>query len=147
MNHGNTPEIIAKGQEGVSVRRAIEHADKDTTSKAAHLLKKVILWLSATLAISYSVMVFWLVLWHFDAEGPYFNFQQGLLRNANSTVGLPAAALCAFFLVWAFPFMANDKITEFKAIGIEFKGVASQVILWILVYLSIVASIVCVAGK
>lgn len=103
-----------------------------------------IVWTSIVLVLVYAIVVLYLVIFCADPTALHYDLHRAILENANGTIGIPSAALCAFFLVWAFPYIANDRISSFKAVGIEFKGVASQVVLWIFAFLSIVASIAIV---
>ena len=54
-------------------------------------------------------------------------------------IGLPAAALTAFFVVLILSNVAGA--IEVKFYGIEFRGAATPVIFWLLCYLGIAASI------
>lgn len=62
-----------------------------------------------------------------------------VVRNFAAIIGLPFAFLGAFIVVALFR-QAEGNI-EFKAIGVEFKGAAGQILLWVICFLSIAAAI------
>lgn len=58
----------------------------------------------------------------------------------TALVGLPAAAFLSTFLILLLPIVRKQPI-EFEAIGLKFKGTSGEVVLWVLIFLSIVVSI------
>lgn len=62
-----------------------------------------------------------------------------VLQNFPVIIGLPFAFLGAFIIVALF--RQTEGTIEFKALGIELKGAAGQIILWLLCFLSIAAAI------
>lgn len=62
-----------------------------------------------------------------------------VLGNFPVIIGLPFAFLGAFIVVALF--RQAEGAIEFKALGIEMKGAAGQVVLWVICFLSITAAI------
>lgn len=54
-------------------------------------------------------------------------------------VGLPAAAIMAFTVVWLF--RATEGKLQWEGLGFKFEGASGPVLLWVIVYLAIVGSI------
>jgi hypothetical protein len=59
-------------------------------------------------------------------------------------VGLPFAALIAYFLVSTLE-SAKGKV-EFEALGMKFKGASGPIVMWVLVFLSLIVAIRLVWG-
>jgi hypothetical protein len=59
--------------------------------------------------------------------------------HAMAVVGLPAAAVAAFTLVMVLERSSGP--IEFNAAGINFKGAASQITLWLICFLAIAVAI------
>jgi hypothetical protein len=55
--------------------------------------------------------------------------------------GLPSVAVLAFIIVWAFRSTEQAIEIEFRVLGISFKGAAGPVILWVIVFLTIVTGL------
>ena len=62
-----------------------------------------------------------------------------VVRNFAAVIGLPFAFLGAFIVVALF--RQSEGNIEFKALGVEFKGAAGQILLWLVCFLSISAAI------
>ena len=71
-------------------------------------------------------------------------FESGWLElaqaHAPTILGLPMAALAAYAVVSSLSFTSGP--ATFKAFGMEFSGTAGQIILWVICYSTITASIV-----
>lgn len=73
-------------------------------------------------------------------DGINEEFLQLYKTHFTALVGLPAAAFLATFLILLLQIVRKQPI-EFEVIGLKFKGTSGEVVLWVLVYLSIVVSI------
>jgi hypothetical protein len=65
---------------------------------------------------------------------------EALKRNAAAMVGLPLGALLSLFVVVVLKTTTTGPV-KFEAIGFKFEGAAVPVVLWLLCYLGISASI------
>lgn len=63
--------------------------------------------------------------------------QAKIIRDgAPFTIGIPASAVAAFALVWLLPIVTGDPIEITLPGGGEFSGPASQIVFWLLCFLS-----------
>jgi hypothetical protein len=64
-----------------------------------------------------------------------------LLSHASSTLGLPFAAMGAFILVGILRASTDQQTLKFKGLSFDVTGPASQLMYWIVAFLSIVGAI------
>lgn len=62
-----------------------------------------------------------------------------VVQNFAAIIGLPFAFLGAFIVVALF--RQSEGNIEFKVIGVEIKGAAGQILLWLICFLSIAVAI------
>jgi hypothetical protein len=60
-------------------------------------------------------------------------------QHFAAAIGLPCAALAALLLVTILEINAGR--IEFKALGLEFKGAAGPIVMWVLCFLAIAGAI------
>jgi hypothetical protein len=62
-----------------------------------------------------------------------------VLKNFPVIIGLPFAFIASFIVVALF--RQGDSPIEFKGLGLEFKGAAGEIILWLLCFVAISGAI------
>lgn len=66
-------------------------------------------------------------------------FERVVLENFAASVGLPAAAAAALFIVLLLRITSGP--IEFQGLGFRFKGAGGPIILWVICFLAIVGAI------
>jgi hypothetical protein len=79
------------------------------------------------------------VLWLFGFQGANPELWTLLITHFPAMAGLPFAALCALFVVTIL--RVTQGPIEFEGLGFKFRGASGPIVLWVLCYLVIVASI------
>ncbi len=98
--------------------------------------KVIFAWVVGILLVTFGAYLFYMVF----IVGINKEFIEIYKIHFTALIGLPAAAFLTTFLVLLLKVVEKEPL-EFKLIGIEFKGSSGQIVLWIFLYLSIVASI------
>ena len=99
--------------------------------------------------LPYAVLVAGTTLGGWFLVGAYFRAQDDrfiriFIEHTQATVGLPAAAITALFIV-VFLEQKSGPI-EMEGWGLKFKGAAGPVVLWVMTFLSIAGAIRLVWG-
>lgn len=58
-----------------------------------------------------------------------------VIGHFKAIIGVPAAAISAFIVIWALSVTSGE--IEFEAWGLKFKGAAGPVIFWVLTFLAL----------
>jgi hypothetical protein len=100
---------------------------------------------SLLVVLSFCVMAGWgllfFALWQNRSDQTTAQF---LIENWRVVFGLPFSTMGAFIVVALF--RQSDAPVAFEGLGFKFQGSAGEVILWIICFLAIVASIHILAG-
>ncbi|MFZ2898654.1 MAG: hypothetical protein WA004_08535 [Saprospiraceae bacterium] len=100
------------------------------------IYKSFFAWVVGALFVAAGAFIF-----YFAFYGEFNSIYIDLYKeHFQAIVGLPAAAFMATFLILLLKVVEKEPL-EFSMIGVKFKGTSGEIILWVLVYLSIVASI------
>jgi hypothetical protein len=99
------------------------------------LLRKTAAWLAIIATGSYACGILALMLW--QAAHGYWSDAE--IRHMPAVIGLPSAAGAALSLVLLLRAVSGN--IEIKILGLEFKGAAAPIIMWILCFLAITLAI------
>src|SRR5688572_13345391 len=98
--------------------------------------KTVFAWIVGILFITSAIFIFW-----FAFKGKMNpEFLDLYKSHFSAIVGLPAAAFISTFLILLLKMVEKEPL-EFDVLNIKFKGTSGEIVLWVFIYLSIVASI------
>jgi hypothetical protein len=92
------------------------------------------------LGVSIGIVYLVFIILTFSMKSNFLVMESGIIEQRfQVVVGLPLAALLSFMIVILLP-QAYGKI-EFKILGMNFKGAAGPVVLWIFCFLAITFAI------
>jgi hypothetical protein len=100
-------------------------------------LRKFIGYSLAVIGLVTAIFVIGLIAYRDIQDGAWYAIAK---EHFAAVIGLPFAGVAAFVLVRAFEHN-NDEKVKFKALGDELSAASGAVILWVVVFLSITASI------
>lgn len=98
--------------------------------------KTIFAWVVGIAFVIFGIYLFIMVF----IDGINEEFLQLYKDHFPALVGLPAAAFLATFIILLLQIVRKQPI-EFEVLGLKFKGSSGEVVLWVLVYLSLVVSI------
>lgn len=99
-------------------------------------IRKIIAYSLAIIGILTVTFTIGLIAYRDIVDGAWYAIAK---EHFAAVIGLPFAGVAAFILVRAFEH--NSEKVTFKALGIEFSAASSAVLLWVIVFLSIVVGI------
>jgi hypothetical protein len=100
------------------------------------LLKNSAKWMSIFAAICIgAIYLFWL-FWSLNHDATFIKI---FYEHLAAVVGVPGAIIAAFVLVNVLEQVSGP--IEFEGLGFKFKGASGTVVLWVLVFLSIISGI------
>lgn len=93
-------------------------------------------WLSAILITIFAIYVFFIMAKRGYDTQVWLPIAQ---KHFATVVGLPMAGIASFLIVLVLEYVSGK--INFEVLGLKFNGAASQIVFWILCYLTIVLSI------
>lgn len=99
-------------------------------------VRKIVSYSLSVILIISVIVIISLIIYRDISDGAWYAIAK---EHFAATIGLPFAGFASFILVRAFE--SNNNKISFTALGVKLEGKACSVILWVIVFLSIVVAV------
>ncbi|MDO6565284.1 hypothetical protein Q4488_18070 [Amphritea sp. 1_MG-2023] len=113
-----------------------DHALEQKSGLNVRVMKNSAKWMSIfTVILIGGIYLFWL-FWSLNYDQKFID---EFYLHLSAVVGIPGAMISAFVIVSVLEQVSGP--IEFEGLGFRFKGASGPVVLWVMVFLSIIISI------